>query len=233
MGTAAAAPADLAAWNRDLNRSHAMADLRARGGRVVRAVEARRRALVARAVRRARPRVVVDVGCEDGWIAEAYAPAVERVVLADVDGAVLARSALLGRPGTSTVVCDALDPRPLARHLGPRGADVVLLSALLEHLPDPGAALGALAPLLAPGGVFVVYVPADRPILLLKRVLKATRLGRLVRGLPLEPAPGHLQVFTRATLARLLRAHGRLRHLAFDPVALGYVAVLAPRGARA
>jgi SAM-dependent methyltransferase len=223
---------DLAQRNEALNRTHAMAGLRERGGRVVRAIEERRRALVASRVLRGKPRVVVDVGCEDGWIAEAYAHDVERVVLSDLDPAMLARCALAGRAGIETVAADALHPQPLIDHVGRGGADVVVLSALLEHLHDPAAALVALAPLLGPGGVFVVYVPADGPILLAKRVLKTTRLGGLIRGLSLEPAPGHVQLFDRASLVRLLAPHGDILEVTFDPVALGYVAVLRPRGSR-
>lgn len=219
-----------AAWrNAVLNRTHDMAGLRARGGRIVRGIEERRRRLVATRVLRAAPRVVVDVGCEDGWLAEAYAHGVERVVLSDLDPAVLARSSLAGRPGVEAVVADALAPQPLLDAVGRGGADVVVLSALLEHLPAPRAAIEALAPLLAPEGRFVIYVPADRPILLAKRVLKATHLGGLVRGLSLDPAPGHVQTFTRGSLVRLLAPLGDLLEVTFDPVALGYVAVLRPR----
>ena len=218
--------------NEALNRTHAMAGLRERGGRVVRAIEERRRGLVVSRVLDRKPRVVVDVGCEDGWIAEAYADAVPRVVLSDLDPAMLARCALAGRPGVETVPADALAPVPLLRHVGRGGADVVVLSALLEHLPEPAAALVALTPLLAPGGVFVIYVPADGPILFAKRVLKTTRLGALVRGLSLDPAPGHVQRFDRASLVRLLAPHGEILEVTFDPVALGYVAVLRPRGGR-
>lgn len=219
----------LALRNAALNATHDMAGLRARGGRVVRGIEERRRRLVATRVLKSRPRVVVDVGCEDGWLAEAYAHGVERLVLADLDPAMLARSSLAGRPGVETVVADALAPAPLLAAVGAGGADVVVLSALLEHLPEPRRALEALAPLLAPDGRFVVYVPADRPILLAKRLLKATHLGGLVRGLSLEPAPGHVQTFDRASLVRLLAPHGDVLEVAFDPVALGYVAVLRPR----
>ena len=230
-----AAPADLQAWNRELNKTHAMAAMRARAGRVVNAIEARRRRLVVERVLRGRPQIVVDVGCEDGWIAEGYAPAVlarpgGRVVLADLDPDVLAATALAGRAGVATVVTDATAPRALHEHLGPRGADVLVLSALLEHLPEPRAALVALAPLLAPGGRFVIYLPADGPILLAKRVLKTTRLGRLIRGLPLEPAPGHLHTFARKDVARLLGVLTRdgavVEELTFDPACLGYVAVV-------
>jgi SAM-dependent methyltransferase len=221
-----APPRDWAAWNRELNRTHAMAGLRERGGWVVRAVEGRRRRLVAQAVLALAPRTVVDVGCEDGWMARAYAHGVERLVLCDVDPDVLARAEVTGAGRVERVVADALEPHPLRAQLPPRGADVVVASALLEHLPEPARALAALAPLVAPGGHFVVFVPADGPILAAKRVLRWTRLGALVRGLSLDPAPGHVQRFTRGSLARLLARFGTLVRLTFDPAVLGYLAVL-------
>jgi len=227
--TRAAGGAAYARRNGVLNETHAMATMRARGGRLVRGIEERRRRLVAERVRRLRPRVVLDVGCEDGWIAGAYVEHVERVVLADLDPAVLARGSLAEHPKVSTVVADALAPAALEAAVGPGGADVVVLSALLEHLPEPRAALRSLRGVLAPGGRFVVYLPADGPILFAKAVLRRTRLGGLIRGLSLEPAPGHLHRFARRDVARLLAPAGRIETLTFDPVCLGYLAVVRRR----
>jgi SAM-dependent methyltransferase len=238
MTAAAHAPRvapDLAELNRRWNATHAMADLRARGGRIVRAIEERRRRGVAQRVLRHRPEVVVDVGCEDGWIAEAYVgpptSSVRRLVLADLDVARLARAPVAADPRVEVVEADATRPAALIAAVGEGRADVVVLSALLEHLPEPGAALRALAPLLAPpgrggGGRFVVYLPADAPILAAKRILEVTRTGGVVRGLSLEPAPGHLHRFDRAAVRRLLAPHGILEEVAFDPAVLGYHAVL-------
>jgi SAM-dependent methyltransferase len=221
---APAAPAEQAAA---LNRTHSMAGMRARAGAVVRGIEARRRRLVAeRVLRRRRPGVVVDVGCEDGWIAAAFAHAADETVLVDVDPVVLAAAAARGLPRARTVVAEAT-----ARGAVPAGsADVVVLSAVLEHLEDPGAALAAWGESLVPGGRFVVYVPADRPILLAKRVLRATRLGGLLPGLSLDPAPGHVTVFDRRSLAALLSRHGAVEEVAFDPLCLGLTAVVRTRG---
>ncbi len=224
--SASAPTADFATRNRELNKTHAMAAMRARAGRIVSGIEQRRRRLVADRVRRLAPGVVVDIGCEDGWIAEAYVQHVGRLILADLDADVLANSPLHGHPKVHTLVADALQPDALQTELGARGADVIVLSALLEHLPDPHAALAALAPQLAPGGRFVIYLPADGPILFAKALLKRSRLGGLVRGLSLEPAPGHLHRFTRRDVARLLRPHGVIEELCFDPVCLGYLAVV-------
>ena len=207
--------------------------MRARAGWVVRSIEGRRRRLVVDAVRRAagaradRARVL-DIGCEDGWIAEGYVDRVGETILCDLDARRLRESPLAQHPRVSILEDDALAPVHLARVLGSAGADVIVLSALLEHLPEPPRALEALQHHLAADGRFVIYLPADGPILFLKRVLKATRLGRLIKGLPLEPAPGHLHIFDRAATRALLAPFGTVTHLHFDPVCLGYVAIVAP-----
>lgn len=218
--------AELRAWNEALNRTHAMNAWRARSGRVVRTIEARRRRLVSEAVLRSAPRRVVDVGCEDGWIAEGYVEHVEHLFLADIDRHVLAACPLSEQDNVSTVVTDATQPTELAAALGDGGADVIVLSALLEHLPEPELALAGLAPLLGDGGRFVIYVPADGPILFVKRVLRATRLGHLIKGLSLDPAPGHLHVFDRRAFSRLIAPYGEIESLTFDPLCLGYLAVV-------
>lgn len=221
--------AALSAWNATLNRTHDMAGMRARGGGVVRAVEERRRRLVASRVLRARPGVVADVGCEDGWIAQAYAAAVTETILVDCDPAMLERAAARGLPRARTRLGEATDPECLP----PASVDVLLLSAVLEHLPRPADALEALRPAVRPGGRLVAYVPADRPILFAKGILRRTGLSRWAKGVSLDPAPGHLHTFDRASFAALLRPFGALLEVSFDPGTLGYVGVVRVPSGRA
>lgn len=222
----APATGELASWNQSLNATHAMAAWRERSGRVVRAIEARRRRLVADAVRHLSPGRVIDVGCEDGWMAEAYVDAVDALTLVDLDPATLQASELRRLPNVDTAVADATSEASLAAVLARGGYDVIVLSALLEHVPHPRGALDALIPFLVPGGHLVIYVPADRPILAAKQILKTTGTGRLIRGLSLEGAPGHLHVFSRKRLRRLLQGAGTVERLTFDPLVLGYLAVV-------
>ena len=67
------------------------------------------------------------------------------------------------------------------------------------------------------------------------RLTGATRLGGLVRGVSLAPAPGHVRTFDRSSLVRLLKPFGVLEEVVFDPAVLGYAAVVRspslPRGA--
>ncbi len=220
---------DLTDWNRELNRTHAMAAMRARAGRVVNGIEARRRRLVVDRVLRHAPRAVVDVGCEDGWIAEGYVDQIGALTLVDLDTDVLAGSTLAANTHVRMLTADATDASALRAGLGHDAADMIVLSALLEHLPRPETALHALAPVLRSGGRFVIYLPADGPILFAKAVLKHSRLGSLIRGLSLEPAPGHLHRFTRRHVARLVRPFGEVEELTFDPVCLGYLCAVRKR----
>jgi SAM-dependent methyltransferase len=73
----------------------------------------------------------------------------------------------------------------------------VVLGDVIEHLPDPGAALERIRRLLEPGGVLYLALPdAGSPT---AKVLGARWWSVL---------PTHVQYFTRPSLARLLAGHG-------------------------
>ena len=68
----------------------------------------------------------------------------------------------------------------------------------------------------------------DRVILALKRLLSRLGLARFYRGLPEDLAPGHLHVFDRRALRRMIERRGRLITLRRDPLALAFLAAVAP-----
>jgi SAM-dependent methyltransferase len=70
---------------------------------------------------------------------------------------------------------------------------LVVLADVLEHLPDPGHALGVAHDLLEPGGVLYVTVPDA-----------GSRLARLLGRRWWSVLPMHLQYFTRPSLTRLV-----------------------------
>lgn len=72
--------------------------------------------------------------------------------------------------------------------LGDRLRDVVILSHVLEHIPDPGRYLAELGTNIAPGGILYIEVPND--------VDRGVRFNRLH-----EP---HVTFFDQASLGRLL-----------------------------
>ena len=81
--------------------------------------------------------------------------------------------------------------------LPPGWARLVVMCDVLEHLGDPGAALDVAAALLEPGGALFATVPDA-----------GSGLARLLGRRWWSVLPMHLQYFTRATLTRLLTAHG-------------------------
>jgi SAM-dependent methyltransferase len=204
-------PGAVAAWNRALNRRYGMENLRAHPNPVVRWIEARRRsrigAMVGSSFRRA-----LDVGAEDGSLAATWRDAAEGfTLLLDLDPGMLRRAA-----AGPAVAADA-SRLPLRSS----SFDVVVLSAVLEHVVDAPACVEEAVRILRPRGRIVAYVPWDRAVVGLKRWARRCRvpLGNLHDG----PAPGHLRCFDRAALERLFGPVGR-RGLSIDldPLSLGY-----------
>ncbi|MDB4881173.1 MAG: methyltransferase family protein [Gemmatimonadetes bacterium] len=130
---------------------------------------------------------VLDVGCGDGLFFDALG-ALDGVTL--VEG--VEPAAALVSPG---------GPHRSRIHVAPfdasfdtdRRYSLVLMLDVLEHLPDPGAALRHATSLLAPDGVFVATVPAFMSLW--------TRHDALNH---------HLTRYTRRSMAELARA-GTLR----------------------
>ena len=132
-------------------------------------------------------RRVLDLGCRDGALTQAYLDGNE-VVGVDADREALAEAA---RRGIETQWADLDQPLELP------GAsfDVAVAGELLEHLRDPQRLVGEVRRVLRPGGTFVASVP------------NAYRLkGRLLflLGRPPENDPTHLQMFSAADVRRLL-----------------------------
>lgn len=82
----------------------------------------------------------------------------------------------------------------------PASWDVVLLTHVLEHLPDPVGALRKIRELLAPGGIGVLEFPnIDALDAKVRRGLRRSRLHR--HRYRTDYVPGHVQEFCRASFA--------------------------------
>lgn len=80
----------------------------------------------------------------------------------------------------------------------PAGAfDAVVLGDVIEHLPEPGAALERIARMLRANGVVYLALPDA-----------GSRVARLLGARWWSVLPTHVQYFTRASIARLLDRHG-------------------------
>jgi dolichol-phosphate mannosyltransferase len=208
---------DVAALNRELP----MRLLEEHRNPIIRVVEARRRRAIDRLCQAAPGERALDIGAEEGHLSSRLRRRGARVVGTDLDPAVL--------DATHDAVAADAEGLPFAR-----GAfDLVLLSAVLEHVPEPTRAVAETLRVLKPGGRAVISVPDDRIVLALKRLVRALGLG-IVLG-PLSPglAPGHLRVYSPATLRREVADHGRVTALIRDPLALSLHAIVRRSGRRA
>lgn len=75
--------------------------------------------------------------------------------------------------------------------------DAIFLGDVIEHLPDPAAALRRLGALIEPGGVLCLALPDA-----------GSRVARALGSRWWSVLPTHVQYFTRASMSRLLRDTG-------------------------
>jgi len=75
--------------------------------------------------------------------------------------------------------------------------DAVILGDVIEHIPDPGAALDRIAGLLRPGGVVYLALPDA-----------GSRVAGILGKRWWSVLPTHVQYFTRSSLRSLLDRHG-------------------------
>jgi SAM-dependent methyltransferase len=145
---------------------------------------------------------LLDVGSAHGWLLQAAASAGLRPVGVEPDVAVAHRAIADGSEVRVGYFPDALLPDDVF--------DVITFNDVLEHLPDPRAALEHVAGRLVPGGLLVVNIPNRRGLVyrvadVLRRVGVPSVFERLWQhGLP---SP-HLWYFDPAGLSRLGRSLG-------------------------
>ena len=134
---------------------------------------------------------LLDLGCGSGQMLERYAEG-NRVTAVDAD-----RAALEGcgrQLGLETTWGDFSTALPFAD-----GAfDVVVAGETLEHMPYPALFLAEIRRVLADGGVFVGSSP--------NAYRYRSRLD-VLRGLPIDRDPTHLQCFSMASLRATLARH--------------------------
>lgn len=139
------------------------------------------------------PGRMLDLGCGDGtvlWLARQDGWEVEGVELFPEHAEMVQRT--LGFPVTASSI-DA--------YRGTPGTwDVVVLTHVLEHLPDPLGALTKIRNLLSPRGVGVLEFPnIDALDAKFRRFLQKTRIHR--HRYTSTYKPGHVQEFCRESFA--------------------------------
>jgi SAM-dependent methyltransferase len=140
--------------------------------------------------RHAKPGALLDVGCWVGFLlAEARSRGWNAVGLEPSEFASSYAREVLGLD----VRCADL----FGADIAPGSFDAVVLADVLEHLPDPRAALDRISTLMRPGGALYLALPDA-----------GSRVARVMGRHWWSVIPTHVQYFTRASLATLLSRDG-------------------------
>ena len=161
------------------------------------------RVMLARLERYVEKGPLVDLGCWIGFLLdEARARGWDPVT--GIEPSAFASGYARGRLGLDVRTDDLMTAElPAGRHRA------VVLGDVIEHLPDPGAALARASGLLAPDGAVMLMLPDA-----------GSRLARVMGSRWWSVIPTHIHYFTRASLARLLADRGfELRHIGTAPKA--------------
>jgi SAM-dependent methyltransferase len=136
---------------------------------------------------------LLDVGCATGKFLRLMQTVGWRVSGIELDAAAVAKA--------RAVTSDVFEGDPTAAPFVPESFDVITSFHVVEHLPEPRAALTRMLQWLAPGGVMIVEVPNVGGV-------GGRTFGRYWSGLDF---PRHLTHFTPATMAAMVeRAGGRV-----------------------
>jgi 2-polyprenyl-6-hydroxyphenyl methylase / 3-demethylubiquinone-9 3-methyltransferase len=162
-------------------------------------------------------RRVLDVGCGGGLLAEALARAGATVTAIDLSATMIEVARLHAAEGGLAIDYRVQAAEMLAADPAER-FDVVCCMEMLEHVPDPGAMLGTLGRLLAPGGeLFVSTINRNLKSFLLAIVGAEYVMRLLPRG-----THEYERLIRPAELGAYARAHALdladLRGLHYDPL---------------
>ena len=162
-------------------------------------------------------RQVCDVGCGGGILSESMARAGARVLGIDLAQGLLDVAELHALEAGVAVEYRAVAAETLAAER-PGAFDLVTCMEMLEHVPDPGATLRALATLVKPGGDIVVSTLNRNPRAFAVAIVGAEYVARVLpRG-----THEYLKFIRPSELARWGRAAGLvledLTGIAYNPL---------------
>jgi SAM-dependent methyltransferase len=154
--------------------------------------------------RHARGGRALEVGPGSGVYLPLLSQLFEHVVASDIEREFLEQAPQL--PNVELVEDDIEDTR-----LEAGSFDLVLMSEVIEHIPNPARALASIKRLLKPGGVLILSTPQRHsPLELLGKVAFLPGIVQLVRLVYREPIlpTGHISLLSRREAGQLLADAG-------------------------
>ncbi|HEY2144805.1 MAG TPA: bifunctional 2-polyprenyl-6-hydroxyphenol methylase/3-demethylubiquinol 3-O-methyltransferase UbiG [Steroidobacteraceae bacterium] len=160
---------------------------------------------------------VLDVGCGGGILSEAMARCGAQVLGIDLSRAVLDVAELHALEGKLSIEYQAIAAEELAAQR-PAAFDLVTCMEMLEHVPDPAAALSAMARLVKPGGNVILSTLNRKPLAFAVAIVGAEYIARVLpRG-----THEYLKFIRPSELARWGRQAGLelmdLRGITYNPL---------------
>jgi SAM-dependent methyltransferase len=147
------------------------------------------RRIIAILERHASRGALLDLGCWVGFLLSEAERSGWRTQ--GVEPSAFASAYARDRLGLDVITAELLDAGLPGRF------DAVFMGDVIEHLPDPAAALARVQELLAPGGALALALPDA-----------GSRVARVLGRRWWSVIPTHVQYFTRASIARLLERGG-------------------------
>ena len=135
------------------------------------------------------PGALLDIGC---WVGFLLAEAERR----GWRGVGVEPSEFAARHARERLDLDVRTAGLFDAELPEGGFDAVVLADVIEHLPDPGAALDRIAALATPGAAVALALPNA-----------SSKVARLLGARWWSVIPTHVQYFTRASIVTLLGRH--------------------------
>jgi ubiquinone/menaquinone biosynthesis C-methylase UbiE len=222
-----------AEWNDEMIVRYNPGAYHEQSNAVIRAIERKRTREIIRLLHIRGEESVLEVGVGAGNVLEQI-PAKRRFGL-DLSMRILRDAARRLRQSASLTAGDAA-----ALPIASRTFDRVVCSEVLEHLPDPGAAVAEIARVVRDDGIVVISVPNERLIDRVKTVLQRLRALSFFSSreyrVPLHMKDEwHLHEFDLTLLRKIVEPHFRVETTVGVPTDLfpiRYVARCRPRSPR-
>ncbi len=190
---------DIRKLNEELNKKYPMRLKYYSPNPLIRLIENKRVKIILGLLKPRENEVVLDVGCEEGYITNKIGNKT-KVVGIDISSYSLkeAKKSLGKNPNVLLVLGDA-NNLPFKKGI----FDKIICSEVIEHIPTPEKTLTEVKRVCRDDGSIIVSVPNDMKIVRIKNLIKRIGLRFLIKDLSDSIAPGHFNVYDETSITNL------------------------------